>query len=41
MGIMVGRPNLSPSDLPEFQKYQAKLKLMVPKDEAEETKALS
>lgn len=45
MGIMVGRPNLSPSDLPEFQKYQAKLKLMVPKDEGkdevEETKALS
>jgi hypothetical protein len=35
MGIMVGRPNISPSDLAEFEKYKAKLKLMDPKDQVD------
>ncbi|CAN5550071.1 hypothetical protein BH10PSE14_BH10PSE14_24950 [soil metagenome] len=30
MGFMVGRPNLSPSDQAEFEKYAKKLKLMDP-----------
>jgi len=32
MGLMVGRPKLSPSDINELEKAKAKLKLMDPKD---------
>ena len=35
MGLMVGRPNLSPSDITEFEKAKAKLKLMDPKDQVD------
>jgi hypothetical protein len=35
MGLMVGRPNLSPSDINEFEKAKAKLKLMDPKDQVD------
>lgn len=36
MGFFVGRPNLAPSDLAEFTKYQKKLKLMKKEDQAED-----
>lgn len=37
MGLMVGRPNIGPSDLAEFEKYKAKLKLMKPEEMADDT----
>lgn len=36
MGLMVGRPNLSPSNMQEFAKYSSKLKLQDAKKMAEE-----
>ncbi|MBY0283580.1 MAG: hypothetical protein K2W81_06410 [Sphingomonas sp.] len=38
MGIIVGRPNLSPSDLAEFQKKGKKVKPMAPADAVEDKK---
>lgn len=39
MGFMVGRPNLSPSDVNEFEKYKKKLKLMDPAKQGDDATA--
>lgn len=39
MGFMVGRPNLSPSDVAEFEKYKKKLKLMDPAKQGDDATA--